>query len=355
MTAVLVTGGAGYIGSQTVLALRDAGFAPVVLDNLSTGVRDAVPAGVPFLLGEAGDAVLVEQALGVHRAVAVLHFAASLIAPESVARPLAYWRNNLGTTLGLLEGMVAAGVPRLVLSSTAAVYGVPEALPVNEDAPCRPINPYGASKLAAERLAADAAAAHGLSVVTLRYFNVAGADPEGRSGRRRPGATHLVAAACDAALGRRDAVTVYGADYDTPDGTGVRDYIHVADLAAAHVAALRHLLAGGGSLTLNCGYGRGHSVLDVLRAAGRAAGHAVPQRPAPRRAGDPPAVVAAADRIRHQLGWRPMHDDLDRIVADALNWERDSAPARATASPRVIAAPAPAALSPIGGAAGAPA
>ncbi|MBP0491762.1 UDP-glucose 4-epimerase GalE [Roseomonas indoligenes] len=327
MTAVLVTGGAGYIGGQAVLALLDAGYAPVVLDDLSTGLRDAVPPGVPLVVGDVADAGLVARTLRAHRAEAVMHFAASLVVPESVAHPLAYWRNNLAGTLGLLESCVAAGVRRLVFSSTAAVYGIPEVLPVREDVPCRPINPYGASKLAAERLIGDASAAHGLSFVALRYFNVAGADPAGRTGRRRPAATHLIATACDAALGRRDSVTVYGDDYDTPDGTGVRDYVHVADLATAHVAALRHLLEGGGNLTLNCGYGRGHSVLAVLRAVERAAGRSVPHRIAPRRPGDPPALVAVADGVRQILGWRPVHDSLDRIVGDALAWEgRRAAP-----------------------------
>jgi UDP-glucose 4-epimerase len=321
MTAVLVTGGAGYIGSQAVLALLDAGFRPIVLDDLSTGMREAVPDGVPLVVGDVADSALVARILVEHRIEAALHFAASLIAPESVAHPLAYWRNNLAGTLGLVEGLVMAGMLRLVFSSTAAVYGVPESLPVAEGAPCRPINPYGSSKLAAERLIGDAAAAHGLSCVALRYFNVAGADPAGRTGRRRPGATHLIAVACDAALGRRDLVTVYGDDYDTEDGTGVRDYIHVADLADAHVAALRHLLAGGGGLTLNCGYGHGHSVLEVLRAVERAAGRPVPHRIAPRRPGDPPAVISVAEEVRRLLGWVPRHDSLDRIVADTLAWE----------------------------------
>jgi len=332
MTAVLVTGGAGYIGSQTVLALLDAGLTPVVLDNLSTGVRAAVPPGVVFVEGDASDPTLVTWLLRRNRVDAVLHFAASLIAPESVSQPLVYWRNILGTTLGLLEGCVSAGVRNIVLSSTAAVYGNPDILPVDEDAPCRPINPYGASKLAVERLAADAAAAHGMSVVALRYFNVAGADPAGRSGLRRPGATHLVHVACEVALGRRESVTVYGDDYATPDGTGVRDYIHVADLAAAHLAALRHLRAGLGSVTLNCGYGRGHSVLAVLRAVERAAGCPVPWHLAPRRLGDPPSVVASGERIRALLGWRPANDSLDRIVADALAWECRAGPSQRLAS-----------------------
>ncbi|MEN0074153.1 MAG: UDP-glucose 4-epimerase GalE [Paracraurococcus sp.] len=333
MSTVLVTGGAGYIGSQAVLALLDAGYSPVILDNLSTGLPDAVPHGVPLVIGDVADAALVARALDEHRATAVLHFAASHVAPESVIRPLAYWRNNLAGTLGLVEGLVMAGVRRLVFSSTAAVYGIPDTLPVAEGAPCRPINPYGASKLAAERLIADAAEAHGIAYVALRYFNVAGADPAGRTGRRRPGATHLIAVACEAALGRRDAVTVYGDDYDTPDGTGVRDYIHVADLATAHVAALRHLMTGGMGLTLNCGYGCGHSVLGVLEAVERAAGCSVPRRIAPRRLGDPPAVVAVADGMRKVLGWEPKHDSLDRIVADTLAWEcrKDTAPKPALA------------------------
>ncbi len=320
-TRVLVTGGAGYIGSHAVLALLDAGIEPVVLDDLSTGVREAVPSGVPFVRGSTGDAALLADLLRRRRVSAVLHFAASLVVPESVARPLDYWRNNVANTLTLAQACVEAGVRRLVFSSTAAVYGAPPSPLVDEDAPCAPINPYGASKLAAERALAAAAAAHGLSVVALRYFNVAGADPAGRAGQRRPGATHLIKVACEAALGKRPAVEVFGTDYPTPDGTGVRDYIHVTDLARAHVEALRHLMMGGGSLTLNCGYGRGHSVLEVLRAVERAAGRPVPARFAPRRAGDPPALVAHAGRVREALGWRPAFDDLDRIVASALAWE----------------------------------
>lgn len=321
MTRVLVTGGAGYIGSHAVLALLDAGIEVVVLDDLSTGVREAVPPGLRFVRGSTGDAALLGGLLRRHRVSAVLHFAASLVVPESVARPLDYWRNNVANTLVLAQACVEAGVERLVFSSTAAVYGQPADPLVSEDTPCAPINPYGASKLAAERALSDAAAAHGLRVVALRYFNVAGADPAGRAGQRRPGATHLVKVACEAALGKRPAVDVFGTDYPTPDGTGVRDYIHVTDLARAHVEALRHLMMGGEGLTLNCGYGRGHSVLDVLRAVERASGRPVPARFAPRRAGDPPALVARADRVRDALGWRPALDDLDGIVSSALAWE----------------------------------
>ena len=318
---VMVTGGAGYIGSHAVLALVEAGYRVVVLDDLSTGLREAVPPGVELVVGSAADASLVAETLRAHGAGAVLHFAASLIVPESVERPIAYWRNNVGGVLGMLEGCVAAGVGRVVFSSTAAVYGIPEVVPVREDAPTRPINPYGASKLAAERLIADAAAAHGLTFAVLRYFNVAGADAAGRAGQRTRQATHLIKVACEAALGRREAVAVFGTDYPTADGTGVRDYIHVSDLAEAHVAALRHLEAGGGSVTLNCGYGRGASVREVLDAVERAAGHPLPVREAPRRAGDPPTLVADTARIRRTLPWTPTRDDLDGIVNSALHWE----------------------------------
>ena len=323
--AILVTGGAGYIGSHVVLALLDAGLPVVVLDDLSTGCREAVPEGVPLVLADVGDAAALRAALRQHRIGAVVHMAGSLIAPESVAQPARYWRNNMANTLVLAEACVAEGVTRLVFSSTAAVYGIPDRLPVDEDAPCRPINPYGASKLAAEQMLRAVAAAHRLSVVALRYFNVAGADPAGRAGPRMPGATHLIKVALEAALGRREAVAIYGEDYDTPDGTGVRDYIHVTDLARAHVEALRYLAMGGETVVLNCGYGRGHSVRAVLRAVERATGAVVPVRVAPRRPGDAPAVIAAAQRIRDVLGWRPAFDDLDAILADAVAWERRAA------------------------------
>ncbi|MBV8614241.1 MAG: UDP-glucose 4-epimerase GalE [Acetobacteraceae bacterium] len=325
---VLVTGGAGYIGSHVVLALREAGVPAAVLDDLSTGRAEAVPPDVPLLRGSTGDTALVRAALRRYRVGAVIHLAASLVVPDSVSNPLGYWRNNVANTLALVDSCVAEGVSRLVFSSTAAVYGVPDALPVDEDAPCRPINPYGASKHAAERLLRDAAAAHGLAVVVLRYFNVAGADPAGRAGQRVAGATHLIKVACEAALGLRPALAVFGADYDTPDGTGVRDYIHVSDLAGAHVDALRHLARGGGGVVLNCGYGRGHTVREVLRAVERAAGRPVPVRMAPRRPGDPPALVARAARIREVLAWRPALDDLNLIVRSALAWERRMAAER---------------------------
>jgi len=319
---VLVTGGAGYIGSHVVLALNDAGMDAVVLDNLSTGSLDAVPDHVTLVRGSTGDTALVRKTLRRHRITAVVHLAASLVVPDSVARPLVYWRNNVANTLALAEACVAEGVRRLVFSSTAAVYGIADRALVDEDSPCRPINPYGASKHAAEQLLRDAGAAHGLAMTVLRYFNVAGADPAGRAGQRTQGATHLIKVACEAALGRREEVVVFGTDYPTPDGTGVRDYVHVSDLAAAHVAALRHLAEGGEGSVMNCGYGRGHSVLQVLDAVERASGRNIPVRLAPRRAGDPPALVASAQRIREVLGWTPCFDDLDTIVGTAFAWER---------------------------------
>ena len=322
MSTVLVTGGAGYIGSHAVLALLDTGYRVVVLDNLSTGLAEAVPPGVTLVRGSVSDAALVERTLREHDACAVMHFAASLIVPESVRKPLLYWRNNVGGVLGMLEGCAAAGVRHLVFSSTAAVYGIPDSVPVAEDMPTRPINPYGASKLAAERLIADAAQAHGMTYAVLRYFNVAGADPQGRAGQRTKNATHIIKVACEAALGLRPVVEVYGGDYPTPDGTGVRDYVHVTDLAEAHVAALDHLLSGGESATMNCGYGQGYSVRQVLAAVQRAFNAEIPVRMGDRRPGDPPELVAQTGRIRDVLGWTPRRDDLDLIVASALAWER---------------------------------
>ncbi|MBV9656012.1 MAG: UDP-glucose 4-epimerase GalE [Acetobacteraceae bacterium] len=320
--AVLVTGGAGYIGSHVVLALRDANMQVVVLDDMSTGRAEAVPEDVRLVRGSTGDVALVRRTLRRHRVRAVLHLAASLVVPDSVAQPLGYWRNNVANTLALAEACVAEGVRRVIFSSTAAVYGIPDRHPVAEHEPCRPINPYGASKHAAERLLEAAGAAHGLSVMVLRYFNVAGADPHGRAGQRTPGATHLIKVACEAALGLRPRIAVFGSDFATPDGTGVRDYIHVSDLARAHLAALRYLEGGGAGTVLNCGYGVGTSVRQVLQAVERAAGCALPVSMAPRRPGDPPALVACVDRIGAVLDWRPAFSDLDAIVAGALAWER---------------------------------
>jgi UDP-glucose 4-epimerase len=319
---VLVTGGAGYIGSHAVLALREAGLPVVVIDDLSTGRRDVLPADTPLVQGCVGDRALTAAVIADHRVGSILHFAGSIVVPESVEKPLAYYRNNTVNSHALIETAVNGGVERFIFSSTAAVYGMPDAMPVSEDAPTRPINPYGASKLMTETMLRDAAAAHGLKFAILRYFNVAGADPQGRSGQCSRIATHLIKIACQAATGRRDGLSVYGDDYPTPDGTCIRDYIHVADLAAAHVAALRDLLAGGDSMTLNCGYGRGYSVLEVLAAVERVHGAALKTQTAGRRAGDPPALVADADRIRRRLGWTPAHADLDEIVASALAWER---------------------------------
>ncbi len=320
--AALVTGGAGYIGSHAVLALRAGGHPVVVLDDLSTGRREAVPGDVPLVVGNAGDAGLLQRVFAEYGVGAVLHFAGSIVVPESVARPLAYYRNNTVNSHALVEACVAAGIRRFIFSSTAAVYGMPATLPVTEDAPTAPINPYGTSKLMTEWMLRDAARAHDIRHVVLRYFNVAGADPAGRAGQSTPAATHLIKVACEAVLGARPTVQVFGEDYPTEDGTGVRDYIHVTDLADAHVLALEHLHAGGDSLVLNCGYGHGYSVRQVLRAVSAAAGVPVPVASAPRRPGDPAALVAGAGRIRGVLGWRPRFDDLDVIVGTALAWER---------------------------------
>ena len=320
--AVLVTGGAGYIGSHVVLALREAGYPVAVLDDLSTGRRAAVPADVPLIEGDAGCAATARRAIADHGAAAAVHLAGSVSVPESVADPLLYWRNNAGAGAAFLQACIAGGVRRLVFSSTAAVYGAPRASPVPEDAPTAPISPYGASKLAVEWMLRDAASAHDFRYAALRYFNVAGADPDGRAGQSAPGADHLVKAACETALGARDRLVVFGADYPTADGTCVRDYVHVSDLARAHVAALRRLEAGSGSLTLNCGYGRGFSVREVVAAVRMAAGAPFEVRDGPRRPGDPSALVADARRIREALDWTPRHDDLDVIVRTALAWAR---------------------------------
>lgn len=319
---VLVTGGAGYIGSHTAHALCDAGFRVVVLDDLSSGVRAGVPAEAVLIRADVADRAVLGRLFAQHRIAAVMHFAGSISVPESVARPLLYYRNNTAGSLALLEACEAAGIGAFIFSSTAAVYGTPATVPTDEDAPLQPINPYGRSKLMTELMLADAAAAHGLRYAALRYFNAAGADPAGRCGQSTRGAGHLVKAACQVAIGKRERLDVFGLDYPTPDGTCVRDYIHVGDLADAHVLALVYLLEGGESLILNCGYGRGHSVREVIAAVERAAGHELPVRSAPRRPGDPATLVAASGRLRSRLGWTPRHDDLDEIVASALAWER---------------------------------
>jgi len=323
MTTVLVTGGAGYIGSHAVLALRDAGYDVVVIDNLSTGFRWALPADVPLVEGDVADAALVGRTLDAHRVGAVMHFAGSIIVPESVANPLKYYHNNTAASRTLIEAALTAGVRHVIFSSTATVYGAPEHAGLRETDPTEPINPYAMSKLMTERMLADAAAVHDFNYAVLRYFNVAGADPHGRTGQSTPTATHLIKVACQAVTGVRDHVAVYGTDYPTPDGTGVRDYIHVSDLARAHVAALAALAADPAkSLTLNIGYGRGASVLEVLDAVDRVAGVTLDRRIEPRRAGDTAILVAAVDAAHAALDWRPERDALETIIADALAWER---------------------------------
>ncbi len=320
---VLVTGGAGYIGSHAVLALRDAGRPAVVIDNLVTGFRWAVPEDVPFVEGNVADMDLVGRIIAEHDIGAIMHFAGSVVVPESVVDPLKYYRNNTAASRALIEAAVAGGVRHFIFSSTAATYGIPEAIPVTEDAPQRPINPYGMSKLMTEAMLADVAAAHPLNYCALRYFNVAGADPQGRSGQSTAGATHLIKIAAEAACGKRGHVAIFGTDYATPDGTGVRDYIHVSDLAEAHLRALDTLMAEPTrSHRLNCGYGRGFSVREVLDAVDRLTNRTIERRLEPRRAGDPDALVADNRAAIATLGWTPRRDDLDTIVRDALAWER---------------------------------
>ncbi|HTU10432.1 MAG TPA: UDP-glucose 4-epimerase GalE [Allosphingosinicella sp.] len=321
--AVLVTGGAGYIGSHAVLALLESGYRVVVLDNLATGFAWAVAEDAVFVEGDIADRDLVTGLIAEHGIVAIMHFAGSVVVPDSVVRPLAYYDNNTAKSRTLIESAVAGGVSHFIFSSTAATYGIPARVPVRETAPTRPINPYGWSKLMTEQMLADTAAAHPLNVGILRYFNVAGADPLGRTGQSTAGATHLIKVAVEAATGKRDHVAIYGTDFVTPDGTGVRDYIHVSDLAAAHVRALERLIAEPAeNLLLNCGYGRGYSVREVLDSVDRVANCRIERRLAQRRAGDPPALVANNRRILATLDWRPDRDDLDTIVADALAWER---------------------------------
>jgi UDP-arabinose 4-epimerase len=319
MTRVLVTGGAGYIGSQTAKALAAAGFQPVVLDDLSTGHRRAVRWG-PLVSGDAGDRDLVRCVIREYAVAGVIHFAASAYVGESVWEPRKYFQNNVANTLGLLDVMMDTGVQHVVFSSTCATYGVPESLPVGEDARQQPASPYGDSKLFVERALEAYGRAYGLRWAALRYFNAAGADPEGELGEDHDPETHLVPLAIDAALGRRPGVDVFGADYPTPDGTAIRDFVHVADLAEAHVRALRYLLGGGASVALNLGTGRGHSVAEVIATVTRLAGRQVPIRESSRRPGDAPALVADPRRAEAVLGWQPRYSDLEYIVRTALTW-----------------------------------
>lgn len=320
---VLVTGGAGYIGSHMVLALKDAGRDVVVLDDLSCGFEWLVPEGVAFIRGDVGDQALVADTIRRHSITAILHFAGSIVVPDSVSDPLSYYRNNTVQSRALMETAIAEGIRHFIFSSTAAVYGEPERTPITEDMPHQPISPYGTSKLMTEWMLRDAAAAHkDFRFVALRYFNVAGADPKLRSGQSFPRATHLIKIASQAATGDRSHMEVYGTDYPTADGTCIRDYIHVSDLAEAHLCALNYLEAGGASTTANCGYGYGYSVLEIIDAVKRVSGVDFAVKMAPRRAGDPAILVAANDRVRNDFGFVPKRADLDTIVGDALAWER---------------------------------
>jgi UDP-glucose 4-epimerase len=318
----LVTGGAGYIGSHMTLELLDAGSdVVVVVDDLSTGLASAVPEAAKFVRADIADQALLQRLIEERGIDAILHFAGSVVVPDSVANPLAYYLNNTVKSRALIETAIATGVRHFIFSSTAAVYGMPGGEPVGEQAALKPLSPYGSSKLMTEMMLTDAARAHELSYVVLRYFNVAGADPLGRSGQSTPRATHLIKVACEAALGKRGYLEVFGTDYPTPDGTCVRDYIQVSDLARAHSAALAYLRAGGASETFNCGYGRGFSVLEVVEGVKRVSGRAFDVRLGPRRPGDPAQIVAASAKIRSVLGWAPAYQDLDVIVRQALAWE----------------------------------
>ncbi len=318
---VLVTGGAGYIGSHMVRALTDAGEAVVVIDNLSTGFSTFLPERIPLFIGDAEDENLVEGVIAAHDVESIIHFAGSVVVPESMRDPLAYYRNNTMTTRSLLNVAVKCDVKRFIFSSTAAVYGNPEQVPVPESAPTRPLSPYGSSKLMTEIMLHDVATAHGLNYVALRYFNVAGADPLARIGLATVGATHLLKIAVEAATGQRAKIDVFGTDYPTPDGSCIRDFIHVSDLAQAHRAALSYLRQGGPSATLNCGYGRGYSVLETIEAVRRVSGRNFAVQFAPRRPGDIMTMVADTTRIRSTLDWTPQYDDLETIATHALAWE----------------------------------
>ena len=318
---VLVTGGAGYIGSQMVLALVEAGESVVVIDNLSTGFSTYLPEGVPLFIGDAGDENLVEGVIEQHNVDSIIHFAGSVVVPDSMRDPLGYYRNNTFTTRNLLNAAVKSGIGRFIFSSTAAVYGNPDQVPVPETAPTRPLSPYGFSKLMSEIMLHDVAEAHGMKYAVLRYFNVAGADPLARVGLAAAGATHLLKIAVEAATGQRAKIDVFGTDYPTPDGSCIRDFIHVSDLADAHRAALSYLRCGGNSATLNCGYGRGYSVLETIEAVRRISGRNFAVQYAARRPGDIVTMVADASRLRTLFDWTPRYDDLDTIATHALAWE----------------------------------
>ncbi|HEX3809416.1 MAG TPA: UDP-glucose 4-epimerase GalE [Rhizomicrobium sp.] len=319
---VLVTGGAGYIGSHMTYALLDRGEKVVVLDDLSTGVRALISEDAFFVQGNVGDQALVRKAIRHHQVDAVIHFAGSIVVPDSVEYPLRYYANNTVASRALIEVCVEEGVKHFIFSSTAAVYGIPDEQLVDEDAVKSPINPYGRSKLMTEWMLEDAARAHDFRYVALRYFNVAGADPKGRTGQSTPRATHLIKRACQVALGRFPHLDIFGTDYPTPDGTCIRDYIHVSDLVEAHALALTSLRNGGPLVTLNCGYGNGHSVLDIVRGLEGLIGKKLPVREAPRRPGDPPALIADSGRLKRDLDWRPQHGDLKGILQSAFAWER---------------------------------
>lgn len=318
---VLVTGGAGYIGSHTVLALAEAGEDVVVIDDLSTGFSAYLPEGVPLFIGDAGDENLLEGVIAQHNIESIIHFAGSVVVPDSMRDPLGYYRNNFTTARNLLNVAVRRGIARFIFSSTAAVYGNPDQVPVPEHAPTRPLSPYGSSKLMTEIMLHDVAAAYDMQYVTLRYFNVAGADPQARIGLATVGATHLLKIAVEAATGQRAKIDVFGTDYPTEDGSCIRDFIHVTDLSQAHRSALAYLRNGGASTTLNCGYGRGYSVLETIDAVRRVSGRSFAVQYAPRRPGDIMTMVADTSRIRGLLDWKPQYDDLETIAAHALAWE----------------------------------
>jgi UDP-glucose 4-epimerase len=339
----LITGGAGYIGSHMAVDLLERGEDVVILDNFSTGVRELVPAAARLIEGDVGDRSLVARLIAEHGVDSVLHFAGSTVVPDSVADPLAYYANNTANSRNLIEACIGAGVAHFIFSSTAAVYGATEAASIDEDAPKSPANPYGRSKLMTEWMLQDAAQASAMTYVALRYFNVAGADPLGRTGQSTPRATHLIKRACQAALGQIPHLGVFGVDFPTRDGTGVRDYIHVSDLVSAHALALDHLRAGGASAVFNCGYGQGFSVREVITAVERACGRSLPVQELSRRPGDPPAVVADSGKLKRQLGWTPRYDALDVIVRHALAWETRISQ-EATAAAAAIERPAAAAL-----------